>query len=270
MSLPSEFFTLRLMIVCLAGALMCSNASAGDVLPPASERFTKADAAEEPSFQRHVLPLMGRLGCNGRACHGSFQGQGGFRLSLFGYDFQADHDALTKGDKPRTNLAQPDESLLLRAVTHADSALKMPPAARIPDAEIEALREWVKLGAPFPERQKEKGKGQNAASTRHPVTPSPGHPVTHWAFRPVRKPSLPGVKNAGCSGLTYTIDFAREIAPGEEVVEADGVKVVIDPKASMYLLGTEIDFVEDKLGAAFKFNNPNEASRCGCGESFTV
>ena len=79
-----------------------------------------------------------------------------------------------------------------------------------------------------------------------------------------------GVKTAGCSGLTYTIDFAHQIGPGEEVVEADGVKVVIDPKASMYLLGTEIDFVEDRLGAAFKFNNPNEAGRCGCGESFTV
>jgi iron-sulfur cluster assembly protein len=79
-----------------------------------------------------------------------------------------------------------------------------------------------------------------------------------------------GVKTAGCSGLTYTIDFAREIGPGEEVVEADGVKVVIDPKAAMYLLGTEMDFVEDQLGAAFKFNNPNEAGRCGCGESFTV
>jgi iron-sulfur cluster assembly protein len=79
-----------------------------------------------------------------------------------------------------------------------------------------------------------------------------------------------GVKSAGCSGLTYTIDFAREIGPGDEVVEADGVKVVIDPKASMYLLGTEIDFVEDRLGAAFKFYNPNEAGRCGCGESFTV
>jgi iron-sulfur cluster assembly protein len=79
-----------------------------------------------------------------------------------------------------------------------------------------------------------------------------------------------GVKTAGCSGLTYTIDFAREIGPGEEVIEADGVKVVIDPKATMYLLGTEMDFVEDKLGAAFKFNNPNEAGRCGCGESFTV
>ena len=79
-----------------------------------------------------------------------------------------------------------------------------------------------------------------------------------------------GVKTAGCSGLTYTIDFAREIAPDEEVIEAGGVKVVVDPKATMYLLGTEMDFVEDKLGAAFKFNNPNEAGRCGCGESFTI
>jgi iron-sulfur cluster assembly protein len=79
-----------------------------------------------------------------------------------------------------------------------------------------------------------------------------------------------GVKTAGCSGLTYTIGFAREIAPGEEVIEADGVKVVIDPKAVMYLIGTEMDFVEDKLGASFQFRNPNEAGRCGCGESFTV
>ena len=79
-----------------------------------------------------------------------------------------------------------------------------------------------------------------------------------------------GVRTAGCSGLTYTIDFAKEIGPGEEVIEADGVKVVIDPKAAMYLIGTEMDFVEDQLGASFKFNNPNEAGRCGCGESFTV
>jgi iron-sulfur cluster assembly protein len=79
-----------------------------------------------------------------------------------------------------------------------------------------------------------------------------------------------GVKTAGCSGLTYTIDFAREIGPGEEVIDANGVKVMIDPNAMMYLLGTEMDFVEDRLGAAFKFNNPNEAGRCGCGESFTV
>jgi iron-sulfur cluster assembly protein len=70
--------------------------------------------------------------------------------------------------------------------------------------------------------------------------------------------------------MSYTIDFAREIKDGDEVVEAEGVKVVVDPAAVMYLVGTEMDFVQDKLGAAFKFSNPNEAGRCGCGESFTV
>lgn len=77
-----------------------------------------------------------------------------------------------------------------------------------------------------------------------------------------------GVRTAGCSGLTYTIDFVSEIKAGDEVVEAGGVKVVVDPEALMHLVGTEMDFVQDKLGAAFKFTNPNETSRCGCGESF--
>jgi iron-sulfur cluster assembly protein len=79
-----------------------------------------------------------------------------------------------------------------------------------------------------------------------------------------------GVRTAGCSGLTYTMDFAREIGPHEDVIEADGVRIVVDSKAAMYLIGTEMDFVEDKLGASFHFRNPNEAGRCGCGESFTV
>ncbi|MEM7043136.1 MAG: iron-sulfur cluster assembly accessory protein, partial [Pseudomonadota bacterium] len=79
-----------------------------------------------------------------------------------------------------------------------------------------------------------------------------------------------GVRTAGCSGMSYTIEFVDEIQPGAELIEADGVKVVIDPKAVMFLVGTEMDFVEDTLGAAFKFTNPNEAGRCGCGESFTV
>jgi iron-sulfur cluster assembly protein len=79
-----------------------------------------------------------------------------------------------------------------------------------------------------------------------------------------------GVRSAGCSGMSYTIEFVEEILPGAEVVEAGGVKVVVDPEAVMYLVGTEMDFVQDRLGAAFKFNNPNEAGRCGCGESFTV
>jgi iron-sulfur cluster assembly protein len=79
-----------------------------------------------------------------------------------------------------------------------------------------------------------------------------------------------GVRTAGCSGLAYTLDFARAVGPGDEVIEADGVKIVIDAKAVMHLIGTEMDFVEDKLGASFKFTNPNETGRCGCGESFTV
>ena len=79
-----------------------------------------------------------------------------------------------------------------------------------------------------------------------------------------------GVKTAGCSGLTYVMDFAREIRPEDEVIDAGGVPVVVDPGAVMDLVGAEMDFVQDKLGAAFKFSNPNETGRCGCGESFTV
>lgn len=146
MFLSSEFLSVRLAIVCLASVLWCSAATAGDVLPPASERFTKADAAEEPSFQRHVLPLMGRLGCNGRACHGSFQGQGGFRLSLFGYDFQADHEALTKGDKPRADVAKPDDSLLLFKPTHEDEH-EGGQRMEVGSWQYNLMRRWIVAGA---------------------------------------------------------------------------------------------------------------------------
>jgi hypothetical protein len=98
-------------------ALMASSVGAGVCpaaeLPRIDERYAGEAAGEVPDFRQHVVPLVGKLGCNGRACHGSFQGQGGFRLSLFGYDFKADHDALVAGDAPRTNLAQPHESLIL-------------------------------------------------------------------------------------------------------------------------------------------------------------
>src|ERR1041384_1037129 len=94
--------------------LMCVSPLAADELAPANQRFAAADGMETPSFQRHVIPLLGRLGCNGRACHGSFQGQGGFRLSLFGYDFKADLENLTAGETPRINKEQPAESLALK------------------------------------------------------------------------------------------------------------------------------------------------------------
>ncbi len=87
-------------------------------LEPISKRFAAAISRETPSFQRHVTPLLGKLGCNGRACHGSFQGRGGFRLSLFGYDFKMDHDALMAGEEgPRVNVKNPDASLILQKPT---------------------------------------------------------------------------------------------------------------------------------------------------------
>lgn len=79
-----------------------------------------------------------------------------------------------------------------------------------------------------------------------------------------------GVKSTGCSGYSYKLDFARDIGPADEVIDAGDVKVVIDPMAVMYVLGTEMDYVENKLGAQFVFRNPNEKARCGCGESFSV
>ena len=111
-----------LTALCLSHAPLFAAAPSTDsaALPPADVRFATTDGAETPSFQRHVLPLMGRLGCNGRACHGSFQGRGGFRLSLFGYDFAADHAALADGDAPRIDSKNVAASLILKKPTSAD------------------------------------------------------------------------------------------------------------------------------------------------------
>jgi len=79
-----------------------------------------------------------------------------------------------------------------------------------------------------------------------------------------------GVRTKGCSGMSYTLEFADAQQPMDEVVETGGVKLLIDPKASLFLIGTEMDYVEEKLKSGFVFTNPNEKGRCGCGESFHV
>ena len=76
-----------------------------------------------------------------------------------------------------------------------------------------------------------------------------------------------GVKNGGCAGMAYTMEFADAAQPTDEVVDDKGVRILVDPKAVLFLLGTEMDFKTEKLSAQFVFNNPNQTSACGCGES---
>jgi iron-sulfur cluster assembly protein len=79
-----------------------------------------------------------------------------------------------------------------------------------------------------------------------------------------------GVRTTGCSGLAYKLEFADEVQPEDQVFDSNGVKVLIDPKSLAYLEGTELDYAKEGLNEGFKFNNPNEKDRCGCGESFNV
>ena len=79
-----------------------------------------------------------------------------------------------------------------------------------------------------------------------------------------------GVKNGGCAGMEYTMEYVDSIGPTDEVVEDKGVKLLIDPKAVLFLLGTEMDWKTEKMSSQFVFNNPNQTSACGCGESVAI
>jgi iron-sulfur cluster assembly protein len=79
-----------------------------------------------------------------------------------------------------------------------------------------------------------------------------------------------GIKKGGCAGMEYTMTWAEAVDPRDEIIEQDGAIVLIDPSALMYLLGTEMDFKTDKLASQFVFNNPNQKSACGCGESVNL
>ncbi|GIW99463.1 MAG: hypothetical protein KatS3mg111_2796 [Pirellulaceae bacterium] len=133
------------------------NKSNRQIQSPLYERFAPgkdgAPATEEvPDFQKHVMPLLGRLGCNGRACHGSFQGQGGFRLSLFGYDFQADYEALLEEGAGRVDLDDKLESLILTKPVDAD---RHDGGQRFAEGQWEywVLRRWIEADAPFDKGQ---------------------------------------------------------------------------------------------------------------------
>ena len=79
-----------------------------------------------------------------------------------------------------------------------------------------------------------------------------------------------GVTSGGCAGMSYIMEYTKEVHPNDEIIEDKGVKIFIDPSAVMYLLGTEMDYKKDQFSSSFVFKNPNETERCGCGESFKV
>ena len=79
-----------------------------------------------------------------------------------------------------------------------------------------------------------------------------------------------GVKSGGCAGMSYMMEYTKEVKPNDEVIEDKGVKLFVDPGAIMYLLGTEMDYKNEEISSTFVFKNPNETERCGCGESFKV
>ncbi|EAQ81782.1 DUF1549 and DUF1553 domain-containing protein [Blastopirellula marina] len=136
----------------------------GADLPTLDQRFADEAIDEVPNFQRHVIPLMSRLGCNGRSCHGSFQGRGGFQLSLFGYDFQADHDAMTKGDEPRVNVDAIDESMIIAKPTD-EFTHEGGERYKLGSWEHRVFKNWISAGAKF-------DKDEVAKLDRLEVTPA--------------------------------------------------------------------------------------------------
>ncbi|QDV66567.1 hypothetical protein Poly24_02540 [Rosistilla carotiformis] len=126
------------------------------VLPELGTRFAVgSETSEIPDFQKHISPLMGRLGCNGRSCHGSFQGRGGFMLSLFGYDFEADHKAMLEADSGRIDTTDVDESLVLAKPIDED----MHEGGKRFDKdgwEYRVLRTWIAAGANYDAKQRKK------------------------------------------------------------------------------------------------------------------
>jgi hypothetical protein len=174
----------RLALIAVAFATATTSfALADEPLKPAKIRFEAEDVKEVPDFQRHVLTVMGRLGCNTRSCHGSFQGQGGFRLSLFGYDFKADRDTLLKEGTKRVLLDDPEGSKILSKPT-LDSPHKGGKRMEPESWQYRLILRWIEGGA--------KGVEKESHFDRLEVTPNeivfrqsgdkiPLKVVAHWA-----------------------------------------------------------------------------------------
>ena len=102
------------------------------------------------------------------------------------------------------------------------------------------------------------------------ITPAASRQITRLMQREGSQGLRIGVKKGGCAGMEYTMEYAESRGPIDEVVEDQGVTLLVEPKAVLFLLGTEMDYVTEKLSARFVFNNPNQTDACGCGDSVTI
>ncbi len=136
----------RQLLLAIGLALLAVPAFGADVIESLDKRFSAADTQEVPDFRKHVAPLMARLGCNGRACHGSFQGRGDLQLSLFGFDFKTDYASLTKGDESKIDLENPAESLAILKATEEEPH-EGGQRYEIDSWQHHVFTEWVKGGA---------------------------------------------------------------------------------------------------------------------------
>ncbi len=175
MRIPSKMVALALAALCCVSApVLAAKPDKADgaqldtakTLAPVTQRYAgKLDEIHEtPDFQKHVIPVMSRLGCNGRACHGSFQGRGGFQLSLFGYDFKADHEALFDEKSPRVDVEKPSRSLIVEKPTDEDNH-EGGERYQLGSWEHHVIESWIKAGAKF-------DAGNIAKLTRLEVTPN--------------------------------------------------------------------------------------------------
>ncbi|EXJ81769.1 hypothetical protein A1O1_07834 [Capronia coronata CBS 617.96] len=180
-------------------------------------------------------------------------------------------DTSIAGPQPRLNDTRPPQEIGTRpgdiaetaSISVPESEAQQPKAVSEPKSVAQPKTEETKTTKP----RRSKLRPRKAAMS---ITPSALLHLRELLDQPTPKMIRVGVKNRGCSGLAYHLEFVDKPGPFDEVVEQDGVKVLIDSKALFSIIGSQMDWKEDKLSARFVFNNPNITEQCGCGESFSV
>ncbi|CCM01844.1 uncharacterized protein FIBRA_03914 [Fibroporia radiculosa] len=215
-------------------------------------------ASRIPALQRSVSTLSFASHSGARSCCRSWLYLPSHRLSTV--------SNLPGASRPRTPQSQPALGQTPPVVVPAESTSVPSPKTLSPDAASPQVAARPPP-APKAERRKPTIKATKAAIT---LTPTAVDRLRALINGPVPRLIRIGVRNKGCAGLSYHLDYVEQPGKFDEVVEQDGVKVLIDSKALFSIIGSEMDWHEDALSAKFAFKNPNIKDACGCGESFSV